>query len=324
MAKYRYQLFVNEKKMTKTKREFIYKYRNTNNIKIIIDKNCACVDVNMGVKKEFSDLSDVKFDVMIDALKKIYLLHILIFKQGLKIKSIRLQRNDEDYSYDESDERFPFVFSMVEDTKYDFNDTWSSESMINSILTTTKSARIENNKFICLYAYLTAKSKRYRVDRFTNLWMSFNAYYDYNGKKAGKKGDKTCVEYLLQCIGHGTNNRTKAFRDDNKQLYSSVGSELASIKQEDYCDFYNRLYRKEDIEEFEKLHMLAGDRMTLYGAILCEYAYYIRCKYFHGGKTITLLSTYNEYEVSVFKVISYFLERFLEEKIPEMFEEEVC
>ena len=121
MAKYRYQLFVNEKKMTKTKREFIYKYRNTNNIKIVIDKNCACVDVNMGVKKEFSDLSDVKFDVMIDALKKIYLLHILIFKQGLKIKTIRLQRNDEDYSYDESDERFPYVFSMVEDTKYDFS-----------------------------------------------------------------------------------------------------------------------------------------------------------------------------------------------------------
>ena len=62
--------------------------------------------------------------------------------------------------------------------------------------------------------------------------------------------------------------------------------------------------------------------MTLFGAILCEYAYYMRCNYIHGSRTITLLWTYNEHEVSQFNLLIYFLERFLGEYIPKMFKGE--
>ena len=76
---------------------------------------------------------------------------------------------------------------------------------------------------------------------------------------------------------------------------------------------------KEDIEGFEVLKEVCDDTITFYGFILCEYAYYLRCKYFHGNRTITLLSTYNEREVCILRLLCYFLDRFLIENIPGMF-----
>lgn len=315
--KYRYQLFINKKTAGKYKYE--YKYGHTSGIKIIISQGCACIDFTMGVKKEFELLRDAKFDLLIDGLKKVYLLHMLMFNKGLKIDKMILYRDEEFYEYNKTDDRFPYVYTMVDNTDYMFDDRWRDEHIINDILSSKKTTRGKDEKYIALYAYLVSQSKRYEVDQFTQLWISFNAYYNnYAHKyKPQLSNDKDCIEFLLSSIGHGTKIKSKNERNNNKMIYARVGSELAHV--EDYNQFYNQLYNKEDIEGFDDLKDLAGNELSLYGAVLCEYGYYLRCRYFHGNKTTTLFSTYNEREVHIFKTINYFLNKFLLEYIPDMF-----
>ena len=57
---------------------------------------------------------------------------------------------------------------------------------------------------------------------------------------------------------------------------------------------------------------------TLYSYLVFEFPYNCRCDYIHGNKALLLLSFEDEYEVRLLKAAGFFVERFLQERIPVM------
>ena len=71
-----------------------------------------------------------------------------------------------------------------------------------------------------------------------------------------------------------------------------------------------------------RLQKLLPDlNMSAYGCILLAYAYHMRCKFLHGNETPPLflnIKKENE-DISAFRMLNLFLERFLKAEIPQMF-----
>ena len=61
--------------------------------------------------------------------------------------------------------------------------------------------------------------------------------------------------------------------------------------------------------------------VPLFTFLLPTYPYRWRCKLFHGNRTTALLTAYNDYELAVLHTVNYFLDRFLNEEIPKIFDE---
>ena len=66
------------------------------------------------------------------------------------------------------------------------------------------------------------------------------------------------------------------------------------------------------------MHIKGMDRQNLYFFLVFEYPYICRCKYLHGSKALLLLAYENEFEIRRLQVASFFVEKFLSEKIPLM------
>lgn len=60
------------------------------------------------------------------------------------------------------------------------------------------------------------------------------------------------------------------------------------------------------------------DRQNIYFFLVFEYPYICRCKYLHGSKALLLLSYENEFEIRRLRTASFFVEKFLSERIPLM------
>ena len=60
-------------------------------------------------------------------------------------------------------------------------------------------------------------------------------------------------------------------------------------------------------------------QISAWGFLLLDYAYYMRCKYFHGNKTTVLFSAVNDREICALRCLNVFLGNYLREAIPAMF-----
>lgn len=63
-------------------------------------------------------------------------------------------------------------------------------------------------------------------------------------------------------------------------------------------------------------------RLSAWGFLLLDYAYYMRCKYFHGSKATILFTGFNDREIAAFRCLNVFLGNYLREAIPGMFRED--
>ena len=62
--------------------------------------------------------------------------------------------------------------------------------------------------------------------------------------------------------------------------------------------------------------------VPLYTYLLLIYAYHWRCNLFHGNRATMLFSAYNDYEIAVLHIVNYFLDEFLNDAIPKMFQKD--
>ena len=117
--------------------------------------------------------------------------------------------------------------------------------------------------------------------------------------------DKTRLTELWQG-NYVIENELRSYSAENaRDLYDSA---VAALTEENINPRYEALNRR--AAEFD---------MALFPFLLIEYPYNWRCKYLHGNRTTALFMAYNDYEMGVLTTINYFLERFLDTAIPEMF-----
>ena len=365
-----YEIIINKGCQSKT--PYVYNYSNTKGIEIHARKDNITIKFLMTVKKSYDDFINLKVNVFKDAYRKSFLLHAVLYDQSIKVKSIKISIDGESKMYDKTTSGFPFIYSMISEVPMKLPNQWKSDDLCQYLINTTKSKQMNDLTSISIIAFLCSKGRPYIIDRFSNLWTSMNAYYNwyaglYNDyllekyhydqatyrmikktlQKKDKKtfenlqneglpkgiilnGDRNCMDWLIKAVDSSYYKKKQDLPETKiKQGRHRVESLLSSMTE----DELERLYvyslslinseTSDSNDEFYNISSIVEEMgHSLYSYLVFELPYKCRCDYIHGNRALLLLSFENEYEVRMLKAASYFVERFLQERIPSMINEE--
>ena len=345
MRKYRYTITING--VPKKPTMYTYKYGNTDGIVLKVSAQKAIVSFQMAVKKEFDDIILFRVKIAKDALRKMHLLHTLCYNSSLTVKRIIVEVDDEKQIYTEQTQGFPFFFSMLNSKNFGWEQGWNSDRWI-TVLSGTKTQTDNDYRFVALFSYLSGQSKSFEIDRFTCLWTAMNAHYNYIAKcyedqlchkhgyasrKEIKKqrlleNDARSIGALLRILECGEKKPTRDEKDANIKDYGALKEHLQQLTYAETELLYEDLYvHRKELEYCPAgtlgMHLktcTAHARMSAYGYMLLEYAYYLRCRYIHGGKATVLFATYQDAELAALRIVNYFLSQYLKKEIPAMFD----
>lgn len=346
--KYTYQIILND--AAKTGQPILYKFGMTSDIQLYIYPQKAIIEFEMGSKKTVDDLLSFKVKIFRDAFRKVYLLHALKYDCGLEVKKMQIMADKEVKLFDAETPNFPFLFSMIEPRPLGVGNQW--EAAMDRILELPKTKQDTDHRFSALFSLLASSSRSYRIDRFTNLWTAMNAYgnyiaecyesslkkkyvldnMDYLGSK--KKTDRVNrslflyrqdvkITKVLSLLVHSPLefiDTTELWKD-----YYGVQNALSKISASDYSELYEEARKAlspdyELQEKYKELEACANRfHRPLFVFLLIEYPYHLRCKFLHGSFSTILFSAYNDYEIACLGVVNYFLNRYLNEVLPDLF-----
>ena len=219
---------------------------------------------------------------------------------------------------------FPLMYSMISPEKFEIGEAFGSGGFLNKIVSKTKSDTRTDLRFVALYSYLQSKNRHYKIDSFTNLWTSMNAVYYYyykmteKYKKNPKPNDKAALDNIIKILGFDGCISSQNEREQSKQFYHKMKNLLSGMKTDK--ELYDSAFSKRKDIRFERLQECADKlEMDLFPLLLFEFPYYLRCNYFHGNQCTMLISSYNDYELRCLETVNYFIDRFLDERIPMLF-----
>lgn len=339
-AKHSYQIDINggSKKGT----SLSYNFGGTKNIQIILGKNRASVHFGMSVLKEPEDFSLLRFGLFRDCLRKVYLLHALYNQKGLVISNISISIDEDSFEFSSTTDGFPFVWSMLEGNNIELPSAWRSDDVIAKVLSWTKTSSDNDYLSCATNAFLLAQCRRYRIDRFQNLWTSLNALYNNNAARLEKaKCEKSAVGHdkpkdfkilkrdidrlgAIAVFEPGIVVFPDGLRTDPcKRAYRHTSEALAKIAPNDIPQFY-QIAKTSSPEELQGKYPEIGAiarsiDLPVYHYLIFAYPYHLRCDIFHGSKAINIFSGSNDPEISDLAVVNYFLDHYLAEKIPPAF-----
>lgn len=317
--------------------QFVYDFGHTKSITLRIKKNAAQICSSMTVAKQFEDIVGLKVKLVHDALRKVQLLHTILYGTELTVKKIIVFVDDESHTYDRKTPYFPFLFSILPKEDFDPERTWDRTELKQAVLSSPKTSANKDLRFASLYAFLGAMSKEYEIDKFSSLWTSMNAFYNYVAEQSYEisevqpkelKQERGRIGFLLRLLGCGKEIPTRNRQDNCERDYRQVGNCLCRLSQEEIeglCTTLASHSREQQVDfidhRFSPINVLAQKlAITPYGLILLEYPYYLRCRYFHGDQATLLFSGYNDPEISALRVVNYILKEFLLREIPKMFQ----
>ena len=321
-----------------------YQFGRVKDIALFIGKNKASIRYESGVIKEQEDFITFKDKLFRDAYRKVHLLHAFIYNSGLRVDKIEIIIDGDSKEYDKSYSSFPFLYSMIRPKYLGLGGAW--KDLIPETLAVSKSVMDKDLRFVSVFSFLLAKSKYYETERFSNLWTAMNAYYSYVALCFEKKlrmelgvneneelrsaltlhGDYQSIGALCWLIGGKYRSYGK---EDTDKLWKrhSVENILGSYKEPQIKKLYEAAAEEADgVElpaEYADLASCAEELgVSLYAFMLLVYPYHWRCDLFHGNRTPVLFLACTDKELTMLHVVNYFLERFLNESIPKMFDED--
>ncbi len=125
---------------------------------------------------------------------------------------------------------------------------------------------------------------------------------------------------LQSCIASCTDKRSE---DGTRRLHELYDTALDHMKDKTApMNGFDRLF---DLAAHccDHLEHIPGQEdegnIPLYCFLLLAYPYILRCNLFHGSKTQTVIAAYDDPEMLDYKVVCEFLDRFLEERLPQIF-----
>lgn len=321
-------------------KKFFYDYGRTKGVELVIGKRGSTIKYSMGVRKSPDDLLNFGSKLFRDAMRKVHLLSSLINDKGLKVRLISVSIDGAVTEFDGHSENFPFMFSMLEGIPLGLPESWRSDAVLNRVVTWNKTLSDTDYLSCALNAFLVSRTRKYRIDRFLNLWTALNAVYNENALRYEKA--------LAASMGKPREELSKSSRvvgSDLKALAVYAFS-LGSYEFDKKCLSNDQMTRVFRVIDRLVNRGIIGDFETLYSAtlkghedevpeeirsaarecgasphvlLLIVLPYYLRCNYFHGSKATNIVSAYNDPEIADFGLAILYLERHLESAIPEMF-----
>lgn len=332
--RYQYEIHFNDS----IKRNSVtYSYGKIKNICLSIGHQKASIRFQLTSKKAVTELTSFASLLFRDAFRKVYLMHAFQQNQGLVIRKITIVIDGESTVLLNDTPNFPFLFSMIPNHSLNLCDAWCS--ICPQVLALPKSKMDEDLRFAAVFSYLQSKGRDYEIDRFTNLWTAMNALYTWIAKQYERcfspsaavsifaSNDSCSIGALARLIAqqYTQKKRTaldalwRSFYDTEKYLRAhDTPQEIEQL----YDVAFNSIHGISPPEDYAPIVACAKRfSVPLFTFLLLTYPYRWRCKLFHGNRTTALLTAYNDYELAVLHTVNYFLDRFLNEEIPKIFDE---
>ena len=260
-----------------------------------------------------------------DAVLKAELLYLLKYSRKPARGVITAVIDGTEYCV--CDKETELVYSMFSKVlSSGMNKAWNSKSVINTIASTPKSKH--DRRFAALFALLMAKSKSYESEKFMYLWMSMNALYGYLAEfKEWKGRPRESDQMSLIASLHGLHyyNIGKPYKD---QLRGMAMDAIAQLDREAQSALAAKVENLQ--KEWDDLHVLKATvnkaskpgRMDMAAFFLFWLPYQIRCKYFHGEKSMPVMCFYEEQPIPSLRFLNKVLMNFLDKELPKWFDQE--
>lgn len=315
--KHKYAIEINEFTDSQDCKKYYYSYGNTKDICIALTENSIRVSCEMTVEYDPQRFQNREILLFSDAIRKSLLVYLIIFSKNIEV--ITRQASlfiDNVYQSD-----IPVtIHSLIPDMHIqDFPTAWSSEKVIENILTYTRSKY--DSKISSLFALICAKSKDKENERFMYLWMSINGMYNYMAKCAGKSTDNDLekLKLILEKYDIGKSCLTRKTR-------KAIARRIISVISKNWDD---KVISAESLSDsgshrvignaiFSSLSSInSQDKITPYGYLLLELPYYFRCTYFHANKPVLLYAF--EHELKCLRALNMIMESFLDRELYKYF-----
>jgi len=333
MKMHDYEIVIN--KPMKRYKEFVYDYSSNRGkaIKLQIASNAIRVCVKLSTLYETERIAVSSNHIFSDAIKKALLLHLVLYSKNINVQSMSVSIDkDEDVIPIVADGIQPPIYSLVTDKLvYSVSQKWRDASFLESLLTRTKSN--QDTRWASVFAALCAKSKKFEIERFIYLWMSFNGIYNYFSQKINilrpltKKGQKPIptekeeLQWILQLYGLGEEAIKK---DDSKRIANEVISifrkvDISLIKSSE--DISNEL--RDSIESVALKDDGTKYNITAIGYLTVCFSYHFRCNVFHADRPLPLFCYADDMDLKCLHLINILLENFIDENMLTIFNEEI-
>lgn len=328
--------------------EILYIYSNANEASVILMEQAATImfttAFDLGDEENLDSYSITLFQ---DAYRKIHLIHLFAKGCTVQVKRIDLLiDNLHHWVMNERDEDFPYIISMLEGHHFDLCDKWRNEHVYDVVSLWPVVASEHNLLHCAVSAFLSSKTRRYYGDRLIDLWTALNSYYSYltvcfENTEAETEGvdrsdlpsafrsygnDAPCIGVLLMRDFHFFCGKHLLEGDMLDGFCLRALKYVAGLKTEHLSEIY-----EETVDNFQnikkggyvpdELYDIATElKVPLHLFLLVFLSYYLRCELVHGSRSVPILVNYYDEHLLNYRVCCFYLERFLNSNIPEMFQ----
>lgn len=308
-----------------------YSFSGTSNISLKISENSFYVSY-----KITTNPSSFNSNYFYDAIRKVYILHLIIFSKPINLDNVRLTIETDTKVLPENTE--PLLYSLVNE---EFSkprripESWQNDGFIKKLLNTSESDY--DARFSALFALLVSKSKEYEIERFQNLWIAMNGLYGFYANKMAKgilenkgKNDKlqNYKEYKeLRLLQFFVESKVAVIKkEDRNYLAKEIKTILNSVilnsgdckevisKEEFLSEKYEELRTKIKAKFSEK-----NIEISEYAYLIIYYAYYQRCNIFHADKPLPLIYFNQKKEWRIIRFVNDLIEDFLDNNLYKFF-----
>lgn len=292
-------------------RDYTYTFGRTKDIAIELGKGSACVTANVGANYDSDGILSSTNYLFADALRKTYLLHLIVYSEQLSFERLTVYADDEVLVSDAEPTAAGLIVQKRLVRRVPVGAL--SAGATSRLLATTKAKW--GNLDASLNAYLYSKSKVYEADKLQCLWTAMNGLYNEISKMAAKHRDanpsgqenaKICK--LLRLYGLG--RRFTSPRD-----WKPLAQKVQAVLRDAPCpassgDFEGGPLASQ-IDRAIKQTANAPD-VTPYGFVLMGMSYHYRCELFHGNSPLPLYAHADDGLLAGLRVCNDLLEEFLD------------
>lgn len=252
-----------------------------------------CIFYENGLKINFktvkkTDIERILYLIYVkEVIKKCILLYYCINKKIINCDyvNISLCKENKEIENKKINYKIKSIVRIIPNFDY--------TKIIEELLEKTRSKY--SKKIIAWQHYAMALSKNDTFEKFSYLWMSFNAFYNQFVKTREKFK-------LLEVLRKYYEINNVLGKNERDKFFAKFNSSVEIEKQIEYI-----------INKFPRYTGM--DQKKLEGFKLIEMSYYLRCNYFHGNKSIPLVILKDDDEINKLNWCTQNLEAFLNQHI---------
>ena len=147
-------------------------------VQMKLSENHATIILERTTKYKPEDIANGKYAFFSEAIKKILLVHILLYSKCIDITTVSVMVRNNISVFNNKDSGIKPISSLIhKELDPKFKEQWKEKALIETIIDTNKTE--EDTRMSALFAFILSRNRKSVIERFVDLWISFNGMYSY-------------------------------------------------------------------------------------------------------------------------------------------------